>query len=880
MHVNRRKNQSIIMRKILLVFAVACFAMLAAHADDKLAPSTKMFLYQLRSGAFDVDNEVNPQFGAAGRRIPGVAPYKKDNGREMFVARPNEVDGVMTVNAFIELNGTSVAELEAKGVVIQSTFDGFVTAAIPVDKIEELAQLTSVKRIQVAQMMRVLTDSARSATRVDKVIDGLNNGLISNYDATGVIVGIVDTGIDPQHSAFDDANGATRIKRLYQVKGTQSWSGSVTYKEKFYTDTAKIVKAEPDTNNESHGTHTSTTAAGKRMKTKYGDFCGIAPNCDVYLCGLASLQDTYIANSVQKITAYADSVGKPCVISISLGGITGPHDGTDYICKVYNQATAKPGHILVLASANQAGSKMYAYKKDATVADPLATVYKQSVYSKAISGDYYYNGYSVAWAREKDVPLAARVLVLDARNDTIIKDFGQITANDMGIHDYKKISDIDSYYEPNYSMGSQGYMVVQISRDAVNKKESVMFRVYNLKSTASSYYGQNGYKLAYVVYPLDSAQKTDIDLWEGGYYGNFMGEQILPGSSSRGYATVVGNDKCSASSECYADGVITVGSYVSRNSFKGDNAKNGFSTGNTVGDISDFSSYVENNYGPEHKHTIPTIAAPGQTIIAGVNHKDVSNYGQTSGRNEEYQYITKTDATSRYGSMSGTSMATPCTAGIVALWLQANPKLTVEQVRTMMKETAIQDQYTKGANATHFGNGKINALGGFTGPAIAVTAAEIDFGTVIAGTTVEKKFAVRGQKIEKPITVTVKGASSAFSVTPAQITAAKAKTATGDSVTVKFKANATGEFSDTIVVACGDAPAEIKIVVRAKSNKIVPGDVNVDNKVDNADVSVLINYILGLDPKPFSKDNADLDQNGICNVTDVTMLINQILGIK
>ena len=70
-----------------------------------------------------------------------------------------------------------------------------------------------------------------------------------------------------------------------------------------------------------------------------------------------------------------------------------------------------------------------------------------------------------------------------------------------------------------------------------------------------------------------------------------------------------------------------------------------------------------------------------------------------------------------YGRMSGTSMATPMVAGIVALWMQAATEcgkvLSLSEVKQIMKETAIKDWWvTDGPNATHFGNGKIDALAG------------------------------------------------------------------------------------------------------------------------------------------------------------------------
>ena len=54
------------------------------------------------------------------------------------------------------------------------------------------------------------------------------------------------------------------------------------------------------------------------------------------------------------------------------------------------------------------------------------------------------------------------------------------------------------------------------------------------------------------------------------------------------------------------------------------------------------------------------------------------------------------------------------------------------------------------------------------------------------------------------------------------------------------------------------------------------GDVNNDNKVNVSDVTTLVNMILGVVPKDMSR--ADIDSNGKINVSDVTALINIILG--
>ncbi len=55
------------------------------------------------------------------------------------------------------------------------------------------------------------------------------------------------------------------------------------------------------------------------------------------------------------------------------------------------------------------------------------------------------------------------------------------------------------------------------------------------------------------------------------------------------------------------------------------------------------------------------------------------------------------------------------------------------------------------------------------------------------------------------------------------------------------------------------------------------GDVNEDGHVNVADVTTLINYLMGATVSPFSTEAADMDGNGEINVTDITALINLVM---
>ena len=61
---------------------------------------------------------------------------------------------------------------------------------------------------------------------------------------------------------------------------------------------------------------------------------------------------------------------------------------------------------------------------------------------------------------------------------------------------------------------------------------------------------------------------------------------------------------------------------------------------------------------------------------------------------------------------NGTSMATPVVTGTLALWLEANPELTVYEVKEIIQKTATEDIYTGELPNGKYGMGKLNTVAG------------------------------------------------------------------------------------------------------------------------------------------------------------------------
>lgn len=124
----------------------------------------------------------------------------------------------------------------------------------------------------------------------------------------------------------------------------------------------------------------------------------------------------------------------------------------------------------------------------------------------------------------------------------------------------------------------------------------------------------------------------------------------------------------------------------------------------TLNDIAPLSSYGTGLNGVH----VPTICAPGINIVAAVSHFNVEK--DDKGNPKPY----RPDMTWQgfpYNAESGTSMAAPTVAGTIALWLEANPKLTPAEVKDIVCRSARTDAFTE-AKPAQFGHGMIDAKRG------------------------------------------------------------------------------------------------------------------------------------------------------------------------
>lgn len=543
------------------------------------------------------------------------------------------------------------------------------TVRLTLDALQSLAKQEGVEYIQITSDATQMLNLARQEAGTDQIHKGTD--LPKAYTGEGVVVGVVDAGFDYMHAAFRrPADGTLRIKRVWEQGATtlDGASAPAKYGYGIELNTPELIeKAQGDSDSNSHGTHVAAIAAGSDAY-KDGAYVGNAPDADIVLVALDLNASTNadISNAVQYIFDYADEVGKPCVVNLSLGNQDGPHDGTSTF-DTMTDAMQGPGRLIVGAAGNHRTDAFHIDHTFATAdAAPLRTFVKYKVApSNSVSG-----GTIEIWG-EKGVDFTVDIAAYST--------FNKKDALSTTVYPAEGVTDVD------FGKYATGTWKVASEVSPLNGKPHVV-----LTSALTSI--RNNYAIALTVTPKTAGR---VNIWSDNTY-LAMESRVIEGFSAPDAAS---------STLCEIGGtgkrILTVGSYTTRNEYT-TNAGQQATLQETVGDLSSFSSY-----GPTVDGRMkPNITAPGCFIISAVSNNDASGNLMYAEYNENFGRY------NQYGYMQGTSMASPFVAGIVATWLQAYPQLTPEQLHEIVQNTARKDSFTATAPDSNWGYGKINALDG------------------------------------------------------------------------------------------------------------------------------------------------------------------------
>lgn len=579
--------------------------------------------------------------------------------------------------AFISVKDEKViSALRDRGVIVNSVFKEYITVTIPDAVLPEVAMIDGIGQISLARPLMLCNDTARCFSAVDGVHAGLNQAM--PLKGSGVILGIIDVGIDYNHINLCDSTGRSRVIAAYlpaDSTGAHPVVNGDTLPGSCYETPDQIAMLTTDYTGSSHGTHTTGTAAGSYYDNGW---YGFAPEADIVACGMPPdmLTDVNLANALNYIFDYADRAGKPCVINMSIGSNEGPNDGTSFMCKTFEHLTG-PGRLCVLAAGNDGNAPICFHQSIRHPGDTVTTLLRNQ------QGKAQRQGHVSMWS-STDVVHGSRLVVINSATGVIeyaSPILGLLADDDVVTISSETDQDFAAFYSGEVLFASA--MEPQlIAGDGA--EQPVRYHSYwEFDATATNANHLLG--LQYV-----SNEAVDLTGWcSNSTYFYSYGLAGVTGGSSSG----------SISDMTTTDSVISVGAYCSRRSYIDGNGNPYTYSLCHPGEIAYFSSY-----GPDENGIVrPDICAPGLAVISSAN-----RYNDKANRQRWPQSVFVEGIEYPYYANQGTSMSAPIVSGTIALMLQINPLLTPSSAREILRASANRDDFVLNGEADRWGVGKLD----------------------------------------------------------------------------------------------------------------------------------------------------------------------------
>ncbi len=559
-----------------------------------------------------------------------------------------------------------------------------IIATVPLSSFGRLSLQASVRRIEASRpQSQALMDT------VPRIVNALPSYTATDkhpaFSGSGVVLGLMDVGFDLTHPTFfsHGGSGECRIKVFWDQLSPDTVGSSLPVGRDYVTADAIAAKGcSTNGRTQTHGTHTLGTAAGSGFNGKYP---GIAPGSDICLVCNAVTSDTiYIrpedyykyttatdALGFKYLFDYADRVGKPCVASFS-EGYTFTDSDDDQLFATFLDRLNKPGHIIVVAAGNEGDALTYSEK-------PLG---------KATGGAFV-----------KCYSRAAAYRIHSSGSTTL-----RLASYGAAYHDGQPTSEIafsssdgrlDSLLCDTMFVGSDTCAVVVSRHQAV--------------STGGDMYIME----IYANRPISQLGTIALTAEGSDSHVRMLGKPSFAFST----ADAAGNtpDWCNATSShnilapATFGSVITVGNTTHRTGFVN-------SSGNYRQLPQHYVSGVlcpASSRGPTlDGRQKPDVVAPGTFVVSSYSSYFIE--ANPTDRDTAYfkEVFVHNGRKYAWHANSGTSMSCPVVAGTIALWLEADPTLTRDDVMATISRTCTHPDPSLTYPNNSYGYGQIDTYRG------------------------------------------------------------------------------------------------------------------------------------------------------------------------
>lgn len=245
-------------------------------------------------------------------------------------------------------------------------YGGYAIISIPEAAIDSLSQLPQIEYIEKPKNLVLSLYEAKAASCITPV-----QSAPLSLTGKGVLVGIVDSGIDIFHPDFRNEDGTTRILELWDqtIPEDSNDENTISFYNRGKIFTREEINLALSENNHSfpsrdlsgHGTHVAGIAAGNGRASR-GEQKGVAPESDLIIVKLGNAfpegfpRTTELMLGMDYCVQKAASLNLPLALNISFGNSYGSHDGSSLL-ETFIDTLSGVGRTTIAIGSGNEGNK-------------------------------------------------------------------------------------------------------------------------------------------------------------------------------------------------------------------------------------------------------------------------------------------------------------------------------------------------------------------------------------------------------------------------------------------------------------------------------------------------------------------------------------------
>ena len=321
----------------------------------------------------------------------------------------------------VKYSGT-LERVRTRAVYVTELTGGYAIIQIKESQIKELAAFPEVEFIEKPKSLYFQVENGRRVSCIDEVQAapffpstgqaGLEDEQQKKQSfpllGKGVLIGIVDSGIDYENPDFRNADGTTRIFALWDQtiqngKPPEGYHIGREFTSEQINEALRMEVREeryrivPSRDTSGHGTAVAGIAAGNGRGSKNGKYRGAAPEAGLLIVKMGGAgktgfpRTTQLMRGVDYIVRKAEELKKPVAINISFGNTYGSHDGTSLLERYLNTVSERWKNVICVGSGNEgttAGHAAGEYRKGMMTEVQLAVQQREKSFSLQIWKSY------------------------------------------------------------------------------------------------------------------------------------------------------------------------------------------------------------------------------------------------------------------------------------------------------------------------------------------------------------------------------------------------------------------------------------------------------------------------------------------------------------